>query len=87
MAKKSKKLVHVYKPRVRLTGKGVKLTAPRARIGGKSGLNVSKSGISYSVRTKAGTVNSKRGCSRALSMLLLGVGLAVMIIESYLYCS
>jgi len=56
----SKKLVRVTRPRIRLTKRGLRVQAPRARVGG---LNISKSGVSYSVRTKAGTLNTKRGCS------------------------
>ena len=62
MAKKTS-AVKVYGPRIRLTKRGVRVQAPRARVGG---LNISKSGVNYSVRTKAGTLNTKRGCSRAL---------------------
>jgi hypothetical protein len=68
--------VRVTGPRVSLTKRGLRVTGPRARIGGRSGLNISKSGVSYSVRTKHGTLNTKRGCSRALP----GCGLLLMLL-------
>lgn len=61
MAKRRKKLVKVIGPKLRITSKGLRVQAPRARIGGKAGFNVSKSGVSASVRTPIGTFNSKRG--------------------------
>lgn len=67
MARRKKKLISVRKPKLRITSKGVKVTAPSARIGGKAGLNLSKSGVSASVRTKHGTFNSKRGFTRRSS--------------------
>jgi ribosomal protein S6E (S10) len=42
------------------------VTPPSARIGGKTGLNISKRGVSGSVRTKYGTFNSRRGFSPRL---------------------
>lgn len=55
-----KKLVHIRKPRLRVTPRGVKLTRPSARIGGKVGVNISRSGVSASARTKLGTVSTGR---------------------------
>lgn len=57
------KLFSFRKPKIKLTKKGLKVTNPSLRIGGKAGVNVSKSGVSASLRTSAGTVNSKRGIS------------------------
>lgn len=54
------KLIHFRKPRLRFTPKGVRITRPSARIGGKVGVNISKSGYSTSVRTGIGTFSSKR---------------------------
>ncbi len=55
--------MHIRKPRLRITKKGLKLTKPSVRLGGKSGINISGRGVSASVRTKAGSYNTKRGCS------------------------
>jgi hypothetical protein len=61
MARK-KKLFSIRKPKVKLTKKGLKVTKPTARIGGKTGLNISSKGVSASVRTGKGSVNvSKKG--------------------------
>lgn len=58
-----KGLFHITGPRLRVTSKGLKVTAPRARIGGRVGFNISRSGVSGSVRTGIGTFNTKRGLS------------------------
>ncbi len=55
-----KKLIKVRKPKLRITPKGVKVTRPSARIGGKTGINLSSSGMSASMRTKFGTINTGR---------------------------
>lgn len=48
-------------PKLRITAKGVRITKPSARIGGAAGVNLSSKGVSASVRTGVGTLNSKRG--------------------------
>ena len=65
--------MHIRKPRLRITKKGLKVTKPSVRLGGKSGFNISSRGVSASLRTKAGSFNSKRGCSIPLfgSILLI----------------
>ena len=63
MAKRKRKGFSFWKPKGKITSKGLKVTPPRARIGGKAGINVSKSGISGSARTKHGTASTRRGCS------------------------
>jgi hypothetical protein len=70
--KRKKKLIQIRKPKVRLTSKGIKVTKPTARAGDKAGINISSKGISASLRTKHGTVSTRRGCSIAgcLSLLL-----------------
>lgn len=77
------KLIKVRKPKLRVTKKGIKVSAPSARIGGKAGLNISKRGVSASARTPLGTVNSGKigsskkvnkkntGCLRVLTLALL----------------
>lgn len=54
--------------------KGLRVTKPTARIGGKAGLNISSKGVSASLRTKSGSVSTRRGISitpfRWLSKLL-----------------
>jgi hypothetical protein len=90
MAKRGrkKKLIKVRKPKLKITSRGVKVTKPAARIGGKTGLNISSKGVSASHRTKCGTLSTrtgwtrrkrKKGCSLmllALSVLPLSVVLA-----------
>lgn len=61
--RRKKKLIKVRKPALRITSKGPKITSPSVRIGGKTGLNISKRGVSGSVRTRYGTFNTKRGVS------------------------
>ena len=70
---RKKSLFKVTKPKMRLTSKGVKVTKPRARIGGKAGLNISSKGVSASVRTKAGTASTAKGRSRFKFCPLFGV--------------
>jgi hypothetical protein len=81
---RGKKLITVRKPRLRITPKGVKVTNPSMRIGGKTGINVSKSGMSASHRGKLATFTTgrltpkklgKSGCS---SVLLLALGLVIL---------
>ncbi len=60
MAKK--KLFHIRKPRLLITKKGVKIAKPTARLGGKVGVNLSRDGASASVRTKAGSLSTRKGC-------------------------
>ncbi len=52
------KLFSYRKPKLRVTKKGLKLTTPSARIGGKSGINISKKGVSASLRTPLGTAST-----------------------------
>ena len=66
MSKRSKSPVRVTGPRVRVGKRGIKLQAPRARIGGKTGVNISKSGISASVRTGHGSLSTRTGWSGRL---------------------
>lgn len=73
MAKRRRKLVSVRKPKLKLTTNGVKLTKPSARIGGKAGLNISSKGVSGSVRTKAGTLNTRTGFTRRKRKKFLGL--------------
>jgi hypothetical protein len=53
-----KKLIHVRH-----------ISPASVRIGGKTGVNISRSGVSKS--TRFGTINSKRGCSAPLGMLII----------------
>lgn len=73
MAKRKKKFFSVRKPRLTVGKRGISISPPSLRIGGKTGINVSRSGVSVSSRTKHGTFNSRRGCSRTLGMFLLPV--------------
>lgn len=57
------KLLKIKGPKIRFTSKGIKVSKPTARIGGKAGINFSTKGVSASVRTKAGTASTRRGVS------------------------
>ncbi len=74
MAKRKRKLFSIRKPRLTISGRGVRISPPSLRIGGKTGINVSRSGVSVSSRTKHGTFNSRRGCSWILGALLPLIG-------------
>jgi len=83
------KLLTIRKPKLRVTKKGIKVSSPSARIGGKAGVNISKRGVSASVRTPMGTVNSgKLGSSKrankknksCFGVLMLTLLLSVLIL-------
>lgn len=77
------KLIKFRKPRIRITSKGIKIAKPSARIGGAIGLNVSSKGVSGSVKTKAGTYNTKRGLSLHLPGCLLPIlAIGVLIVAA-----
>lgn len=88
MARRKKKLVSIRKPKLRITKKGLKIQPPSARIGGKAGINISKSGVSGSVRSKYGTYNTKRGCTAncfgAFILLFLGGAFSLLAVTSLL---
>ncbi|MEZ4684176.1 MAG: excalibur calcium-binding domain-containing protein [Caldilineaceae bacterium] len=72
---RKKSLFSIRKPKVRITKKGLRVTPPSVRVGGKTGINIPKSGVSGSTRTKFGTYNTKRGCSlRLFALLIVGAG-------------
>ncbi len=72
MARRSRKLITMRKPKLRVTSKGIKVTKPSYRIGGrKSGINISSKGVSYSTRTPFGTYNSRRGWSLGCALPIL----------------
>lgn len=84
-----KKLIKIRKPKLRVTPKGIKITRPSARVGGKAGLNLSSSGVSASYRTKHGTISTGRSkpgsCSccglTALSIMAMAAIPAMAIIK------
>jgi hypothetical protein len=80
MARRKSKGFSIRKPRLRLTLKGLRVSPPSVRIGGRTGVNISKRGVSASVHGRRGSFNSKRGCSVPLGILpiLLVVGLALL---------
>jgi len=84
MARRKGRGFSIWKPRVRITSKGVKIIPPRARIGGQVGVNISKSGVGASVRTRHGTVSTKRGCTYPLGCIFpfawLLVGLLITVL-------
>ncbi|NPV07490.1 MAG: hypothetical protein HPY83_05925 [Anaerolineae bacterium] len=70
--------VSVTRGRLRFTSKGFRYQAPRIRVGGRLGVNVSKSGISASYRGRGWSYSTRRGCSlRGCSLLLLPVAIAL----------
>lgn len=80
------KLFSIRKPSLRITKKGVAFTAPSARIGGKAGINLSKSGISGSVRGKHGSYNTRSGLRlNCLPTLLLIGGTSVAVVSTSLW--
>lgn len=67
MTKRRSSAIRITGPRVRVTPRGIRVAKPRARVGRRTGVNVSASGVSLSTRTKAGTFNTKHGfTSRSL---------------------
>lgn len=74
------KIVSRRRGGVRISKKGkVSYSPGSVRIGGSSGVNVSRRGVSSSVRTPLGTYNSRSGCRlKALMLLALpAAGLAM----------
>jgi hypothetical protein len=63
------KWFRIRKPSLRLTSKGPKIRAPSVRVGGKAGINVSKSGVSGSVRTPLGSYSTRRGLTSRMPRL------------------
>lgn len=64
--------MRIRKSRIRFGKKGLGISPPSIRIGGKrSGYNISKSGVSYSTKIGKGTLNSKRGCSMPIGIFLV----------------
>jgi hypothetical protein len=62
MAKKPS-LIHIRRPQIRLTSKGLRWTKPSVSVGTKSDhINLSASGPSVTVGVPGATVNSRRGC-------------------------
>ncbi len=84
---RNKKWIRVRKPRVYVDEDGVKVSSPSVRVGGKTGLNVSRRGVSVSTGGKWWSFNSRRGCLLKLpgcllpTLLLIG-GLAWLIVGS-----
>lgn len=78
MAKRKKKLLKVQGPKLRLTSKGLKVDKPRARIGGKAGINLSSKGVSGSYRGDRVTVNTKRGVTtKGCGCMFAGLAIAL----------
>ena len=62
MAKKTS-LIHIRKPQIRVTSKGLRLTKPTISVGTKSDhLNLSAKGPSVTVGVPGATLNTRRGC-------------------------
>ena len=62
MAKKPS-LIHIRKPQIRITSKGIRFTKPSISIGTRSDhINLGASGPSVTVGVPGATVNSRRGC-------------------------
>lgn len=76
----SKRLIHIRKPTLRITSKRMKVSGGGARIDNKTGINVSRSGVNLSKRTRLGTINSRKGCAPHLIMLLTFAAPVVLLI-------
>ena len=61
--KRKAKLFSFRGPKLKVGKKGLRVTKPTARIGGKAGVNISSNGVSASLRTKSGSVSTRRGVS------------------------
>ncbi len=72
------RLLSIRRPRIRITSKGVRITSPSVRIGGSVGANLSRRGVSGSVRTKAGSFNTRTGAS--VSPMVIGVGVLGLLV-------
>jgi|GEM_PF-4748005 len=75
---RSKKWLRVRKPRVYLGQDGIQVSPPSVRVGGKTGINIGRRGVSFSTGGKWWSFNSRRGCllklPGALLLILLLVG-------------
>ncbi len=69
----------IRKPSLRITKRGLRVQPPSVRIGDKVGVNISKSGVSASVRTKHVTANTRRGCT-VHAIAFIGVAAASLIL-------
>lgn len=70
MTEKKKRWFHFRRPELRVGTKGVRVAKPSVRIGDKVGINISSRGISGSIRTKFGSLNTRRGCTLNIFKLL-----------------
>lgn len=81
------KPIKVRKPKIRITRKGIKLSRPSFRIGGKKlGVNVSSSGVSQSgkvagVGYNTGNKKKRAGCSL---MVLLPLAVPLVVTAAWL---
>lgn len=72
MAKKQSKNTSARKPRVSTSSRTSNVSGSAARTSGKKrGFSVQKSGNAYNVQTPLGVLNTRRGCSRTLPLLIL----------------
>ena len=69
------KPVRVRPPSLRVSPKGkVSVGSPSFRVGGRrSGVNVGRRGVSGTIGTPIGSINTKRGCRTKLFTLLLAM--------------
>ena len=56
-----KKVKVTRKPEIRVTSKGVRVSRGTLRVGGKVGLTIGRRGIGLNIKTKRGTISSRRG--------------------------
>jgi hypothetical protein len=75
------KSVHVRKGGVRLTSRGLRLTRPSARIGGRVGVNISSRGVHATIRRGR---RRNKGC---LAVLALPILLAIVAFQFLLFRS
>lgn len=60
MTKRPRKLISIRRRKLRVKDGKLSVTNRSARIGGKVGANISKTGISFSTRTPIGTISTKK---------------------------
>ncbi len=57
------KLFNIRLPKIRITGKGMRLVKPGGSVGGKGfRVNLGSRGLSVTVRSRGASYNTRRGC-------------------------
>lgn len=76
------KPLRVRRPSLRVSPKGkVSITSPSVRVGGRrSGVNISRRGVSSTIGTPLGSYNTKRGCRMTFLMVIVVVVMMVTLL-------